>query len=106
MGKINSRAKGAQAERDIANILKRRGYKARRGQQYSGTNGDADVVGLPGFHIEVKRVEKLNLGLAMDQAKRDARKGEVPIVVHRKSRKNWKVTMEFNDFLDLLEGEE
>jgi hypothetical protein len=103
MGKINSRAKGAQAERDIANILKRRGYKARRGQQYSGANGDADVVGLPGFHIEVKRVEKLNLGKAMDQAKRDASKDEVPIVFHRKNNGKWQATLMLDDFLDIVD---
>lgn len=103
MGKINSRAKGAAAEREIANILKSRGFNARRGQQFCGANGDADVVGLPGFHIEVKRVEALNVDKAMDQAKRDASKDEVPIVVHRKNNRKWKVTISFDDFLDMLE---
>ncbi len=44
----------------------------RRGQQYCGCSGAADVVGLPGIHIECKRVERLNLHDAMDQAVRDA----------------------------------
>lgn len=47
-------------ERELANLLKDRyGYDCRRGQQFCGSNGDADVVGLPGIHIECKRVEKL-----------------------------------------------
>ena len=58
---MNSRNKGAAGEREVAGILRGYGYKARRGQQYSGANGDADVVGLPGIHIEVKRREKLNI---------------------------------------------
>ena len=44
---MNSRTKGAVGEREVASMLRGYGYKARRGQQYSGANGDADVVGLP-----------------------------------------------------------
>ena len=57
----NSRRKGADGERELAKKLKEYGYDTRRGQQYSGANGDADVVGLPGIHIECKRVERLNI---------------------------------------------
>ena len=71
--KMNSRNKGASGERELANILKGKGYPARRGQQFCGQNGDADVVGLDGFHLECKRVEKLNLDNAMEQAQSDAR---------------------------------
>lgn len=39
------------------------------------------MVGLPGVHIEVKRTERLDLYGALDQARRDARPGELPIVV-------------------------
>lgn len=58
---INSRQKGARGERELSSKLKENGFDTRRGQQYCGSNGDADVVGLPGIHIECKRVEKLNL---------------------------------------------
>ena len=47
----NSREKGARGERELARVLRQYGYNSRRGQQYSGANGDADVVGLPGIHI-------------------------------------------------------
>ena len=100
---VNSRAKGKRGELEISKILKEHGYEdARRGQQYSGFNGDADVVGLPGYHIEVKRVENLNLDKAMDQSMRDAKEGEVPIVAHRKNGKEWKVTLHLEDFINLL----
>ena len=105
MARINSNKKGKVGEREIANILKARGYDARRGQQFCGANGDADVIGLPGFHIEVKRVEALNIDKAMEQAKSDANKGETPIVFHRKNGKKWKATIDLEAFLDLLEGE-
>ena len=82
---INSRQKGAKGERELASILKGYGYPCRRGQQYCGANGDADVVGLPEIHIECKRVERLNLYEAVDQSKRDAKKEELPAVFHRKN---------------------
>lgn len=98
---MNSRKKGASGERELARILRDYGYDARRGQQYSGANGDADVAGLPGVHIECKRVERLNLSEAMNQNIRDARPGEIPAVFHRKNCEPWKVTMILNDWLKL-----
>lgn len=96
---INSRAKGAKGERELAQKLKEYGFNCRRGQQYSGIGGD-DVIGLEGVHIECKRVEALNLDNAMDQAIRDS-KGNIPAVFHRKNNKSWKVTMELKDWIKL-----
>lgn len=98
---MNSRQKGAAGERELARILRDYGYNTRRGQQYSGANGDADVVGLPGVHIECKRVEKLNISEAMNQSIRDARPGEMPAVFHRKNCEPWKVTMLLGDWMKL-----
>lgn len=97
---MNSREKGKKGERELAGILKAHGYKARRGQQYCGTSGEADVVGIPGVHIECKRVEALNIYTAMTQAVRDARPGEIPAVFHRKNREGWLVTMRLEDYLE------
>lgn len=101
---INSRQKGAVGEREIANILKDYGYGTRRGQQFSGKNGDADVVGLPDIHLEIKRVEKLNIENAMDQSRSDAREGEIPVVMHRKNRHTWLVTMDLDKWMKLYEA--
>lgn len=79
---MNSRNKGAAGELELVAKLREYGYQCRRGQQYSGANGDADVIGLPGVHIECKRVEKLNLYDAMAQAVRDKKDGELPAVFH------------------------
>ena len=95
----NSRAKGAKGERELARKLREYGYDCRRGQQYSGANGDADVVGLDGIHIECKRVERLNIDDAVSQAKRDAREGELPAVFHRKNNHEWLVTMPMDDWM-------
>lgn len=103
---MNSRNKGAVGERELAAKLREYGYNCRRGQQYSGANGDADVVGLPGIHIEVKRVEKLNLYDAMAQSVRDAKAGEIPTVFHRKNNKEWLVTLRMDDFMKMYKAME
>ena len=100
---VNSRQKGAAFERKVANILKQYGYDCRRGQQYCGSNGDADVIGLEGIHIEAKAVERLNIYEAMEQAKRDARENELPAVFHKKNRKEILVTMTLKDWLQLYQ---
>ena len=105
---MNSREKGARGERELANFLKDHGISARRGQQYSGANGDADVEGLNGIHIECKRVEKLNIDKALQQSITDSyadslKQGKrvIPTVWHRANGTKWKVTMLAEDFLNL-----
>lgn len=103
---MNSRAKGASGERELAHELEKYGFKTRRGQQYSGANGDADVEGVPGLHIECKRVERLNIQEAMKQSRRDARAGEIPVVMHRKNRDTWLVTIDLDNFMKIWKGED
>lgn len=98
---MNSRQKGKRGELELAHKLKEYGYEARRGQQYCGANGDADVVGLPDIHIEAKRTEKLSLYDAMAQAKADARPDEKPAVMHRKNHSEWLVIMTLDDWIEL-----
>jgi len=98
---MNSREKGKRGEREFAGLCAAEGYDARRGQQYSGANGDADVTGLPGVHVEVKRVERLNIEEAMFQAKRDAKPGLFPLVAHRRNNCDWLITMRAGDWFAL-----
>ena len=98
---MNSRDKGARGERELAKKLTEYGYRCRRGQQYCGANGDADVVGLDGIHIECKRVEKLNIYDAIAQAIRDKMPDELATVFHRKNNCQWLVTMNIDDWIEL-----
>lgn len=106
---MNSRAKGATGERQLAKKLREYGYEARRGQQYSGANGDADVVTNMGdIHIECKYTARGH-GLLyewLDQSKRDAKENELPVVMHRYVNKEtrglpWLVTLSLDDFMCL-----
>lgn len=98
---INSRQKGARFERELARKLSEYGFECRRGQQFSGANGDADVVGLPFIHIEAKNVQRLNIRDAMAQSERDAREDETPVVMHKKDRMPILVTLNLDDFMTM-----
>ena len=98
---VDSRAKGCRGEREFAKLCNYEGYTVRRGQQYNGIEGQ-DCVGLPGIHIEVKRVERLNLYDAMDQVINDARNSDnIPIVAHKRNNRYWVITMEAEDWFKL-----
>lgn len=99
MAKINSKRKGKNGELEVAHFFKNYGFDARRSQQFAGMNGDADVVDVPYLHLEVKRTENLHLDKAMEQSQRDAREGEIPVVVHRKDRQDWRITLSLEDFM-------
>ena len=89
-----SRDKGARGELELVHLLTDLGFKGlRRGNVFAG---DADVVGLFPFHIEVKRVEKLNLWNAVQQSIAEMHKkkdGVIPVVFHRKNKQKWLMTI-------------
>lgn len=101
MGKSSQR-KGAAGERELAALLSAAGYECQRGGSLS-FGEIPDVLGLPGIHIECKRVEKLNVGEAMEQAIRDSDRmlDGMPALFHRRNRKPWLVTMRLEDWLKL-----
>ena len=105
MGRASQR-KGKAGELELAAILQSYGYAVRRGG--SLTYGSVpDLVGLPGVHIECKRVERLDLSAAMAQSARDAERFHdgVPVVMHRQNRRPWLVTMMLPDFLQMIGGD-
>lgn len=105
---MNSKNKGKQGERALVKKLKEYGYDVRRSQQYAGINGDADVVGIDGIHIECK-YRKNGHGETYDwleQAMRDSKDGDMPVVMHKKVSKEyrgnpWLVTLALDDFMKL-----
>ncbi|WP_314315176.1 hypothetical protein [Negativicoccus succinicivorans] len=100
----NGKQKGKRGELEFARLCRSNGWEVRRTAQYCGNTGEAaDVIGLPGVHVEVKRVERLNIDDAMSQARRDSEKsGRVPIVAHRKNNCEWLITMSAEDWFDMF----
>lgn len=102
-GMTNSNQKGKRGELEVVRFLREHGIQARRSQQYCGVAGDSDVKCQHPWHIEVKRVEKLNINKAVHQAVSEAASDRLPIVFHRKNGGSWLVTMQAEDFLNELE---
>ena len=104
---VNSRQKGKRGELELAAYLREHGFDSRRGQQFHGGGDSPDVTGLPGHHIEAKRVEALNIHAAYVQAVRDGGGGEVPLVAWRKNGKphhpgQWMAFLSLEDYLLLV----
>ena len=101
---MNSKQKGKRGELEVAKILRQHGYEARRTAQYCGNTGEAaDVIGLDGFHIEVKRSETTKIWEWLAQAERDHKEGEVPVVVFRKNGERWHAVLDFEALLKIME---
>lgn len=97
-----SQKKGADGERELVEHLRRAGYSVSwGGNRTYGAVPDAS--GLPGVHIECKRVEQLNIARAMEQADRDAHRFRdgAPTLFHRKNKSPWLVTIQLTDWLRL-----
>ena len=102
---MNSRQKGKVGEREFAALLREHGFDARRGQQFAGGTDSPDVVSaaLRWLHVEVKRVQHLNLTDACAQAEGDS--GRKPwIVAHRRNHAPWLITMRAETFFEFLRG--
>ena len=105
MGRTSQR-KGSTGEHELLRILQQHGDAYRNEQRYIGGSGNPDIsfsCGCHRFHVEAKRVERLNLHAAIQQAERDAVEGQTPIVMHRRNREPWYATLTLSDFLSLLE---
>ena len=101
---INSRQKGAAGEREFAKELTRLGFPAIRGQQKAGGVDSPDVKceALSAYHFEVKRVERLNIDTAYEQAVRDSAGAKIPVVAHRRNRKPWLITLSLEQWAKLI----
>lgn len=102
MGKL-SRDKGKRGEREVVDLFREHGFKARRGVQFKGGPDSPDVIveDLP-IHPEVKRTERLHAYDALQQAKADAAGQKTPVVFHRKNEAPWIVLMDAQDWFALV----
>jgi len=105
---MNSKNKGKNGELEFSRLCRSEGYDTRRTAQYCGNTGEAaDIIGLPHIHVEVKRVERLNINEAMRQSIHDANlnvvEGDksIPIVAHRRNHDDWYITMRAADWFAL-----
>jgi hypothetical protein len=110
-GGRSSRNKGLAGERAARDYLREQGFpEATRGlgQSRGGGKEAADCINIGDLHVEVKRVERLNVHAALAQAENDAGgAGRWPIVLHRRNGdKGWKVTCWADDFFSIYRDAE
>lgn len=93
------RAKGHAEERSVAKWLRSLFPNAER-------NGDgkaqSDLKGVPGWCVQVKHAKAPNVWEALEQAKAEARPGEVPVVIANKNRRGRVVVMDPEHWLELV----
>ena len=96
------REKGARGEREVVALLRRWGFACDRSPNSGGLYIPGDVVGVEGYHIEVKRQERLRLPEWIEQARSEAPPGASPVVVFRRSRDEWYAALPLADLAELM----
>jgi len=103
MGRSQQR-KGRGAELELCRILNDHGVPAEPGSALC-YGSEPDIKGIDGFHIEVKRHERIEIGKWMEQAERDAQRfGGLPCVFFRRNREEWRVTMPLTAWIEFYKS--
>lgn len=100
---MNSKHKGTRGEKEVELLFRRQGFFARVGKQGKGGKKTPDVVTKIPIHIEVKRVEKLNLWRSIDQAEEDS-EGLPYVIFTRRNQAEWNVVVHWKFFFTLLKS--
>ena len=100
-----SRDKGKRGEREVAAILRAAGFDGvRRGWQSRAGSDDPDVIGLPGFWIEVGFGRTIRPRAKLAQAvEASAGSGLIPVSVTRGALRDddWVVTLTLDDLIGI-----
>jgi plasmid stability protein len=95
----NSRTKGRSGEQEVARILRDElGLEIHRNWQQQAAQGGCDLVGVPGWAIEIKRAKEARLNEWWDQTAQQAQVSKLrPILVYRLDRQPWMAMMSLYD---------
>lgn len=102
-GKSNKR-KGKVFERECSKMIRDRGFDCRRGQQFRGSKDSPDIVSenLQEFHFECKFKQNLNLWDTLKKCLEEAPE-KLPVIIWKRDRTIPLVTMDFHDWMDLVQ---
>ena len=106
---INANKKGKRFERDVAKMLNKKfDSNVRRTPMSGGMSIKGDIIDMNpdsilfDYHFECKNQEKLNIWKALAQARSDKPLGKIPLVVYTKNHEKDYVSLEFEDFMNIL----
>lgn len=97
-----SRRKGARGELAVIAMAKAHGFTAVRSRSGGGQDL-GDVVGIPGFAVESKWVERESVRQWFEQAAAHCGK-EIPVVAHKRNHSPWLATLELDQLLALIKA--
>lgn len=101
-----SKAKGRSAENAIVEWLREHGFPHAERRRMAGIHDRGDIAGVPGLVIEAKNAERIDLAGWTDEAVREARMDEYPVVwAKRRGRSSpgqWYVIMTGLDFTEMF----
>jgi Holliday junction resolvase len=93
------RDKGLRGELEVKQIFADAGFDVR---SFEGQGDNLVIDGSRLLHLEVKRQETLKMDLWSRQAETECSSGAVPLVVYRRSREPWRVSLRLEDLLAVL----
>ena len=104
MSQVNSRRKGRSGEQEIVRILKDElGLEITRNWAEQAHHGGVDILGLPGYAVEVKRAKEYS-NRWFEQALSQAN-DTIPVLLYRLDRSQWKCEMRGCDLIKELKFE-
>lgn len=95
-----SRRKGTRSEREVELRFQDAGFATDR--NIGGRKQVAGDIAVEGLAIEVRRREKLDVARWAMEHEEQTPEHLTPVVVWRRSRAPWRVTLGLDDFIDLL----
>jgi Holliday junction resolvase len=101
----SQREKGKRGEQEIARLFRAEGYDVDRVPNSGGLHIPGDITGLDGFHIEVKRQEVIRILEWCRQSETEAPDETIPLVIWRRSREPWRVTLPLAFFFKMIKEE-
>lgn len=104
ISKKHRKTKGQNGEREVQEILRAHGFHECRRNFASGGQGGNDLIGVPGYGIEIKFQETTKPWEWYEQCKEAASPTETPLVVFRRSRSPWMALLSFEDLLGIMEA--
>lgn len=101
----NAKKKGKRGELECRDVWREHGYKdAHRSVQYCGKGeSSADLEGVDErLHLEIKLgYQYRQIYKFMEQAKADAKAGQIPVVNCRMDREEWLCVLRLEDFIEI-----
>lgn len=103
---INSREKGKSAERELLNKIKELwpGLELSRNLEQT-RNGGHDILGLPGWALEVKRYSRVTQAdvknfwqQTLEQARKDNSR---PMLAYRQNQQKWRIVVRASDAMSV-----